>query len=195
MEKTQIREALKKIPDHVLDYLYCATAAQHFTEWEDNAERNGLLYLAQKIPNWKKFCMYGIGRDEEEGKGILKFFPTPGSAAHSATVQVGTPEFLEKFLYETYATNWCGCHFERGLKQIPTEILPYGDFFCLVSFMNCGRNGLSPFLKSIGIKDDRTQFKEATMEERVSMVREHTTGILDLHPYLASRLHIMPVLF
>lgn len=190
MEEKEKKQILQNIPNNVLDMAYYATFGQHFTEYVDRAEENGLFYLAQNINPEMKIveCPHRIGPEKLEQKiGDEKKIVTPGD-----------PDFV---IADAYIGNQCGCYVGsiEGLKDhIPVGILPYGQIFYFVHVDDCGKpfqelveDCLCPRLNRNERKREIAKFWKKDMDYKVNYLRFTLAG--KLAPGLERRLHIIPV--
>tara|TARA_Y100000034_G_scaffold50223_1_gene61947 strand:- start:250 stop:903 length:654 start_codon:yes stop_codon:yes gene_type:complete len=205
MEEKKKKELLKNIPFEVLKLLHRNLFEKRDWRGEtnlidmiENAEYNGLLYVAERInPNMKILCYENEINSEfcsEKEKNLYNFGKNQDNKENF--IEIGSGEFLEKYTADAYFIGICGC----GDGKVDTkELLKYGQIFYIVGDIGCNGGFGYPFGKDIAevlgyegnIVVGRKQGEEARqMVYQKKLVRELTNKMVEGRKYERLKLDI-----
>ena len=139
---------------------------QHFTQTVENAEQNGLVYLAELIEGMNSPVVRGLPyRDPEDPNFLLlrKYSNTLDNyhpkEDESRRVRINSDEFSKWGLADMYIGNFCSCGLSKfsnlRFKEeknspdcFPTELLNYGKIVAIIPLSGCGWKNYEELLDS-----------------------------------------------
>ncbi len=200
MDYNQIKKTLGNIPNEVFSWLPNTPFREtHFTNIVDNAEHQGLVYLAQKLD--KKAAgtlgVRNLNARSEAGQKKIYSINSCGMREYDKWVNGIEADPIDK-LYNIMSAEVC--HFQdiakdrTGLWRSGAERLRYaatlpGETLCFVydcSDLNYLEEVI-PVLKSAG--HDWQTFLKKGKDEQVVLLRKHFSKLLDIPEGLESKIH------
>ena len=128
MNEEEKKQILKRISNYDLEKLFYSRDMQHFTELADNAENNGLLYIAENL-NEKDRTMKLPGTSAYEGMVKMDY------GFSEEDLPIDHPDVVAN----AYLKSECGCKLDAGYnvgfdigRGIPLELLRQGHIFYVV---------------------------------------------------------------
>ena len=189
------KRILKNIPNTLLfrSYLLDSISMRtHFSNFVDDAEFNGLLYIARRLTPEARTL--GCPFRSYENKKITKDKITTD---FKNSIKIGSDEFFEKkLLADAYFNNSPEPIWNKVDEEIPFQLLEYGHIFVLFNAKDILSSWHHSFKQLNKDKDlNIKKIENMTMEQRIDILKKTYYKELPIGEHFYDRLHLMPILF